>query len=239
MASLPSPGRAEPEARLLVVEDEPIILELLSGALRFAGFEVSTATDANAALKAAAAGRPDLIVLDIMLPDQNGFEVLRRLRGQGSDVPVVFLTARDTVADRVTGLTIGGDDYVVKPFSLDEVVARIRAVLRRRRTGPDEPERLVVADLELDAHSREAWRGGAHVALTPTEYKLLRYLMVNAGRVLSRAQILDHIWEYDFNGEANVIETYISTLRRKVDTAEPHLIHTIRSIGYVLRVPPP
>jgi two-component system OmpR family response regulator len=236
---MPPEGRTQPEARLLVVEDEPTILELLSGALRFAGFEVTTATDANAALKAAAAGRPDLIVLDIMLPDQNGFEVLRRLRSQGSDVPVVFLTARDTVTDRVTGLTIGGDDYVVKPFSLDEVVARIRAVLRRRRTGPDEPERLVVADLELDARSREARRGGAHVALTPTEYKLLRYLMVNAGRVLSRAQILDHIWEYDFNGEANIIETYISTLRRKVDTAEPHLIHTIRSIGYVLRVPPP
>ena len=139
----------------------------------------------------------------------------------------------------MTGLTLGGDDYGVQPFSLDEVVARIRAVLRRRRAGPDEPGRLVVADLELDDRSREARRGGMPIALTPTEYKLLRYLMANAGRVLSRAQILDHIWEYDFNGEANTIETYISTLRRKVDTTEPHLIHTIRSIGYVLRVPPP
>jgi two-component system OmpR family response regulator len=230
---------AEPEARLLVVEDEPTILELLSGALRFAGFEVTTATAATAALKSIAADRPDLIVLDVMLPDQDGFQVLRRLRDQGSDIPVVFLTARDAVADRVAGLTLGGDDYVVKPFSLDEVLARIRAVLRRRRAGPDEPERLAVADLELDDRGREARRGGVRVALTPTEYKLLRYLMVNAGRVLSRAQILDHIWEYDFNGETNIIETYISTLRRKVDTTEPHLIHTIRSIGYVLRVPPP
>jgi two-component system OmpR family response regulator len=236
---MPHGGGAEPEARLLVVEDEPTILELLSGALRFAGFEVTTATAATAALKALAADQPDLIVLDVMLPDQDGFQVLRRLRGQGSGVPVVFLTARDAVADRVTGLTLGGDDYVVKPFSLEEVVARIRAVLRRRRAGPDEPERLVVADLELDDSSREARRGGVPVALTPTEYKLLRYLMANAGRVLSRAQILDHIWEYDFNGEANIIETYISYLRRKVDTTEPHLIHTIRSIGYVLRVPPP
>jgi two-component system, OmpR family, response regulator len=236
---MPHDGGAEPEARLLVVEDEPTILELLSGALRFAGFEVTTATAATAALKAVAAGRPDLIVLDVMLPDQDGFQVLRRLRSQGSDVPVVFLTARDAVADRVTGLTLGGDDYVVKPFSLDEVVVRIRAVLRRRRAGPDEPQRLVVADLGLDDGSCEARRGGVPVALTPTEYKLLRYLMANAGRVLSRAQILDHVWEYDFNGETNTIETYISTLRRKVDTTEPHLIHTIRSIGYVLRVPPP
>jgi two-component system OmpR family response regulator len=236
---VPHGGGAEPEARLLVVEDEPTILELLSGALRFAGFEVITATAATAALKAVAAGQPDLIVLDVMLPDQDGFQVLRRLRDQGSGIPVVFLTARDGITDRVAGLTLGGDDYVVKPFSLDEVLARIRAVLRRRRAGPEEPERLAVADLELDDRGRQARRGGVPVALTPTEYKLLRYLMANAGRVISRAQILDHVWEYDFNGEANIIETYISTLRRKVDTTEPHLIHTIRSIGYVLRVPPP
>jgi two-component system OmpR family response regulator len=236
---VPHGGGAEPEARLLVVEDEPTILELLSGALRFAGFEVITATAATAALKAVAAGQLDLIVLDVMLPDQDGFQVLRRLRDQGSGIPVVFLTARDGIADRVAGLTLGGDDYVVKPFSLDEVLARIRAVLRRRRAGPEEPERLAVADLELDDRGRQARRGGVPVALTPTEYKLLRYLMANAGRVISRAQILDHVWEYDFNGEANIIETYISTLRRKVDTTEPHLIHTIRSIGYVLRVPPP
>jgi two-component system OmpR family response regulator len=227
------------KARLLVVEDEPTIVELLSGALRFAGFEVTTATTAGAALKAVAADRPDLIVLDVMLPDQDGFEVLRRIRGQGSDIPVLFLTARHAVTDRVAGLTLGADDYVVKPFSLDEVVARIRAILRRGHSAAREPTRLTVADLELDEAGREAWRGGKPIPLTPTEYKLLRYLMLNAGRVLSRAQILDHIWEYDFNGEGNVIESYISYLRRKIDTGEPRLIHTIRGIGYVLRVPPP
>ncbi len=229
---------AAAEARLLLVEDEPTIVELLSGALRFAGFEVTTATTAGAALKAVAAHRPDLIVLDVMLPDQDGFEVLRRIRGQGSDIPVLFLTARHAVADRVAGLTLGGDDYVVKPFCLDEVVARIRALLRRGRSATAAPARLVVADLELDDQGREAWRGGKPIPLTPTEYKLLRYLMINAGRVLSRAQILDHIWEYDFNGEGNIIESYISYLRRKVDSSEPRLIHTIRGIGYVLRVPP-
>jgi two-component system OmpR family response regulator len=227
------------QARLLVVEDEPTIVELLSGALRFAGFEVDTATTGSAALKAVAEHRPDLIVLDVMLPDQDGFEVLRRIRGQGSAIPVLFLTARHAVADRVAGLTQGGDDYVVKPFSLDEVVARIRAVLRRGHVAAPEPARLAVADLELDEAGREAWRGGKPIPLTPTEYKLLRYLMVNAGRVVSRGQILDHIWEYDFSGEGNVIESYISYLRRKIDTSEPRLIHTVRGIGYVLRVPPP
>jgi two-component system, OmpR family, response regulator len=222
-----------------VVEDEPTILELLSGALRFAGFEVTTAMTAAAALKAVAAGRPDLIVLDVMLPDQDGFEVVRRIRGQGSSVPVLFLTARGAVADRVAGLGLGGDDYVVKPFSLDEVVARIRAVLRRGRPDAAAPGRLAVADLELDELQRTAWRGGKPVALTPNEYKLLRYLMLNAGRVLSRAQILDHIWDYGFSGETNVIESYICYLRRKVDTSQPRLIHTVRGIGYVLRVPPP
>ena len=238
MAADTSAVGGHPEARLLVVEDDPTIAELLSGALRFAGFEVATATTAAAALRAVAASRPDLIVLDIMLPDEDGFEVLRRIRSQDSDIPVLFLTARDAVTDRVAGLTLGADDYVVKPFSLDEVVARIRAVLRRGRPGGNEPARLAVSDLELDESSHEAWRGGKPVTLTPTEYKLLRYLMTNAGRVLSRAQILDHIWDYDFNGEANVIESYISYLRRKVDSREPRLIHTIRGIGYVLRVPP-
>jgi two-component system OmpR family response regulator len=227
-----------PEARLLVVEDDPTIAELLSGALRFAGFEVSTAATGGAALKAVAASPPDLVVLDIMLPDQDGFEVLRRVRAQGSKVPVLCLTARDAVADRVTGLTLGGDDYVVKPFRLDEVVARIRAVLRRGRPGGSESPRHAVADLELDDHSRQVRRGGELVSLTPTEYKLLRYLVANAGRVLSRAQILDHIWDYDYSGEANVVDSCICYLRRKVDSSEPRLIHTIRSVGYVLRVPP-
>ncbi len=241
MAEAESPrGHApDPEARLLVVEDDPTILELLSSALRFAGFEVAAATTGGDALKAVAAAPPDLIILDVMLPDQDGFGMVRRMRGQDCHVPVLFLTARSAVADRVAGLTAGGDDYVVKPFSLDEVIARIRAILRRGRPGETEPARLAVGDLELDDRSHEAWRAGRRIALTPTEYKLLRYLMVNAGRVLSRAQILDHIWDYAFSGEANVIESYISYLRRKVDTGEPRLIHTIRGIGYVLRVPPP
>jgi two-component system OmpR family response regulator len=228
------------EARLLVVEDEPTILELLSGSLRFAGFDVVTASSGAGALRAAAACRPDLILLDVMLPDGDGFEVVRTLRSGGPRVPVIFITARVAVADRVTGLTIGGDDYVTKPFSLDEVLARIRAVLRR--SGP-EPSgggaRLVVADLELDEDSHEVRRAGAVVALTPTEFKLLRFLMINAGRVLSRAQILDHVWDYSFRGDGGVVEPCVSYLRRKVDQAEPKLIHTVRGVGYVLRIPPP
>ena len=228
------------EARLLVVEDEPTILELLSGSLRFAGFGVVTASSGAGALRAAAACRPDLILLDVMLPDGDGFEVVRTLRSGGPRVPVIFITARVAVSDRVTGLTIGGDDYVTKPFSLDEVLARIRAVLRR--SGP-EPSgrgaRLVVADLELDEDSHEVRRAGAVVALTPTEFKLLRFLMINAGRVLSRAQILDHVWDYSFRGDGGVVEPCVSYLRRKVDQGEPKLIHTVRGVGYVLRVPPP
>jgi two-component system, OmpR family, response regulator len=228
------------EARLLVVEDEPTILELLSGSLRFAGFDVVTASSGAGALRAAAACRPDMILLDVMLPDGDGFEVVRTLRSGGPRVPVIFITARAAVADRVTGLTIGGDDYVTKPFSLDEVLARIRAVLRR--SGPEPPgggARLVVADLELDEDSHEVRRAGAVVALTPTEFKLLRFLMINAGRVLSRAQILDHVWDYSFRGDGGVVEPCVSYLRRKVDQAEPKLIHTVRGVGYVLRIPPP
>jgi two-component system, OmpR family, response regulator len=228
------------EARLLVVEDEPTILELLSGSLRFAGFDVVTASSGSGALRAAAACRPDLILLDVMLPDGDGFEVVRTLRSSGPRVPVIFITARVAVPDRVTGLTIGGDDYVTKPFSLDEVLARIRAVLRR--SGPERAgggARLVVADLELDEDSHEVRRAGSVVALTPTEFKLLRFLMVNAGRVLSRAQILDHVWEYTFRGDGGVVEPCVSYLRRKVDQSEPKLIHTVRGVGYVLRIPPP
>jgi two-component system OmpR family response regulator len=228
--------RSAPEARLLVVDDEPNIVELLSASLRYAGFEVETATSGNDALRVAERWTPDLVVLDVMLPDLDGFSVVRNLRGRGREIPVLFLTARDANEDKVTGLTVGGDDYVTKPFSLEEVVARIRAVLRRTGNGVA-PSRLTVADLELDEDSHEVWRGGTTIALSPTEFELLRYLMVNAGRVLSKAQILDHVWHYDFGGNANIVESYISYLRRKVDTLEPRLLQTIRGVGYVLRPP--
>jgi len=234
-APAPPDGR-RPEARLLVVEDEPDILELLSASLRYVGFEVATATGGFQALRAVERARPDLVVLDVMLPDLDGFEVARRLRG-GGRIPVLFLTARDGTEDKVTGLTLGGDDYVAKPFSLEEVIARIRAVLRRTAGGLPPPARLRVADLELDEESHEVWRAGGRVQLSPTEFKLLRYLMTNAGRVLSKAQILDHVWNYDFRGDSGIVESYVSYLRRKVDTAEPRLLHTIRSVGYVLRLP--
>jgi len=228
----------KPEAHLLVVDDEPNIVELLSATLRYEGFEVSVATTGNEAVQVAERVKPDLIVLDVMLPDLDGFSVVRRLRGAGREVPVLFLTARDAREDKVAGLTVGGDDYVTKPFSLDEVIARIRAVLRRSQQGRSVvPSRLVVADLELDEESHEVHRNGKVVTLSPTEFTLLRYLMVNAGRVLSKAQILDHVWSYDFDGNTNIVESYISYLRRKVDFVEPHLIHTLRGVGYVLRLP--
>ncbi|HVX18758.1 MAG TPA: response regulator transcription factor [Acidimicrobiales bacterium] len=226
----------QPEAKLLVVDDEPNIVELLSASLRFSGFEVATAMTGNEALRVAEKWSPDLVVLDVMLPDLDGFSVVRAMRGRGHDVPVLFLTARDANDDKVTGLTVGGDDYVTKPFSLEEVVARIRAVLRRTGKGAS-PSRIVVADLELDEDSHEVWRGGEVISLSPTEFELLRYLMVNAGRVLSKAQILDHVWNYDFGGNANIVESYISYLRRKVDAVEPRLLQTIRGVGYVLRPP--
>ena len=239
-AGRPLLGRAGGEARLLVVEDEPTILELLSGSLRFAGFDVVTAASGVEALRVTAAVRPDLILLDVMMPEADGFEVIRQIRSGGPRIPVIFLTARDSVRDRVAGLTLGGDDYITKPFSLDEVLARIRAVLRRS-AGDGEPpaQRLVVADLELDSSSYEVWRAGRLVGLTPTEFRLLRYLMLNAGRVLSKAQILDHVWDHDFSGDGNVIESCVSYLRRKADDGEPRLIHTIRGMGYILRIPPP
>ncbi|RBQ15550.1 DNA-binding response regulator [Spongiactinospora rosea] len=228
-----------PEARLLIVEDEPNILELLAASLRFAGFEVATAKAGLEAVSAVQRHRPDLIVLDIMLPDMDGFDVVRRLRGGGTHTPVVFLTARDAVEDKIRGLTLGGDDYVTKPFSLEEVIARIRAVLRRAGGDPaGPPPRLTFADIELDEESHEVWRGGRPVPLSPTEFKLLHYFMSNAGRVLSKAQILDHVWNYDFRGDAAIVESYVSVLRRKVDNVEPRLIHTLRGVGYVLRVPP-
>jgi two-component system OmpR family response regulator len=229
---------SSPEARLLIVDDEPNIVDLLSTSLRFAGFEVATARNGSEALRVAAEFRPDLLVLDVMMPGIDGFTVVRRLRQEGMNVPVVFLTAKDATEDKVTGLTLGGDDYVTKPFSLEEVVARIRTVLRRfRDSEPARDSRLCFADLELDEDTHEVWKGGELVPLSPTEFKLLRYFMQNAGRVLSKAQILDHVWHYDFNGEANVVESYVSYLRRKLDTGEPRLLHTLRGVGYVLRQP--
>ncbi|MCU1620463.1 MAG: mprA [Modestobacter sp.] len=234
-----TPGAQKPEARLLVVDDEPNIRELLSASLRYAGFEVATAPDGQQALAVAEQFRPDLLVLDVMMPGLDGFGVVRRLRQNGMHTPVLFLTARDASEDKVTGLTLGGDDYVTKPFSLDEVLARIRAVLRRSQgvQRATEAPRLTFADIELDEESHEVIKAGELISLSPTEFKLLRYLMANAGRVLSKAQILDHVWNYDFNGEANVVESYISYLRRKIDTTEPRLLHTIRGVGYTLRLP--
>ena len=227
-----------PEARLLVVDDEPNIRELLSTSLRYAGFEVTAAANGREALDAAEEFQPDLAVLDVMLPDMDGFTVTRRLRSAGRHFPVVFLTARDGTEDKITGLTVGGDDYVTKPFSLDEVVARIRAVLRRTASLDDDDAAVLrVDDLELDDDAHEVRRGGEVVELSPTEFKLLRYLMMNPNRVLSKAQILDHVWEYDFNGDASIVESYISYLRRKIDNDpdQPSLIHTKRGVGYLLR----
>ena len=233
-----APASARAEARLLVVDDEPNILELLSVSLRFSGFEVHTASNGQQALTQARALKPDLLVLDVMMPELDGFEVVRRLRGEGSRAPVLFLTAKDGTEDKVRGLTLGGDDYVTKPFSLEEVVARIRAVLRRGDAVQlAAGTKLVFADVELDEDSHEVWKAGVPVALSPTEFNLLRYFMQNPGRVLSKAQILDHVWQYDFGGEANVVESYVSYLRRKLDASEPRLLHTLRGVGYVLRVP--
>jgi two-component system, OmpR family, response regulator len=230
--------RQQTTAKLLVVEDEPNILELLAASLRYAGFDVVTAAAGSDAVQAAQRHRPDLIVLDVMLPDMDGFEVLHRLRGGGTRTPVLFLTARDSTEDKVRGLTLGGDDYVTKPFSLEEVIARIEAVLRRTRGGAVEPSpRLSFADLELDEDSHEVWRNGTQVQLSPTEFKLLRYFMRNSGRVLSKMQILDHVWDYDFRGDTGIVESYVSVLRRKIDATEPHLLHTLRGVGYVMRLP--
>jgi two-component system OmpR family response regulator len=230
----------QPEARLLVVEDEPNILELLGASLRFAGFEVATAANGHDAFAAAQAQRPDLVVLDVMLPGMDGFEVVRRLRAADLHCPVLFLTARDATEDKITGLTLGGDDYVTKPFSLEEVIARIRAVLRRAANGTGRPEETSVlrfADIELDEDTHEVRKADRDVQLSPTEFNLLRYFLLNPNRVLSKAQILDHVWHYDFGGDAGVVESYVSYLRRKVDTTEPRLLHTLRGVGYVLRVP--
>ena len=227
-----------PEARILVVEDEPNIRELLATSLRYAGFEVHVAANGATALRLAATHKPDLVVLDVMLPDMDGFTVTRKLRDSGQILPIVFVTARDSVEDKVKGLTVGGDDYVTKPFSLEEVIARIRAVLRRTRGEIDDGATLRFHDLELDEDSHEVRRGQRLIEVSPTEFKLLRYLMLNPNRVLSKAQILDHVWDYDFRGQSGIVESYISYLRRKVDVEEPALIQTRRGVGYVLRLPP-
>ena len=231
-----------PEARLLVVDDEPSIVELLSVSLRFAGFEVATATTGADALNKVRELSPDLLVLDVMMPGLDGFAVAQQLRSAGNQVPVLFLTAKDATEDRVQGLTLGGDDYVTKPFSLEEVVARIRAVLRRTSGAtvtPATSARLSYADLVLDDDTHEVWKGDREVELSPTEFNLLRYFLQNPGRVLSKRQILEHVWNYDFGGDGNVVESYVSYLRRKVDTEEPRLLHTVRGVGYVLRLPKP
>jgi two-component system OmpR family response regulator len=224
-------------ATLLLVDDEEHLRSMLAAALRHHGFVVEQADSGRRALDAVAEVRPELIVLDVMLPDLDGFDVCRRLRHDGVDVPVLFLTARDAVEDRVRGLTLGGDDYLVKPFALDELVARVEALLRR--TGHrDDGAVLRCADLELDDDAHRVTRAGVEVALSPTEYNLLRFLLANQGRVLSKAQILDHVWQYDFGGDGGVVETYVAYLRRKLDRSEPRLIHTIRGVGYTLRVSP-
>jgi two-component system, OmpR family, response regulator len=223
--------------RVLVVDDEPNIVDVVSMALRFHGFSVETAGTGTDALAAVTAFRPDLIVLDVMLPDMEGFEVAKRLGAERAATPIVFLTARDAPEDKIRGLTTGGDDYVTKPFSLEELLARVRNVLRRSGRAQPESSRLSFADLELDEDTREVSRDGNPVDLTATEYRLLRYLMLNPRRVLTRAQILDHVWEYDFGGDARVLETYVSYLRKKLDVHGPSLIHTVRGVGYSLRPP--
>jgi two-component system OmpR family response regulator len=226
--------------RVLVVDDEPNICALLASTLRLLDFEVQVAHTGREALVAAEAFHPDLVVLDVMLPDLDGFGVAQRLRGNGAELPVLFLTARHAVEDRVTGLTVGADDYVTKPFSLEEVVLRIRAILRRSGNGePQLAETRVLryADLELDEDAHKVRRSGKSIDLSPTEFNLLRYLMVNAGRVVSKAQILDRVWSYDFGGDGRIVESYVYYLRRKIDRWSPPLIQTVRGVGYALRLP--
>jgi two-component system OmpR family response regulator len=241
-AASPQPtADSAPEARILVVDDEPNIVELLSVSLRFQGFEVHTASSGPAALDRAREVHPDAVILDVMMPGMDGFGVLRRLRADGIDAPALFLTARDRLEDKITGLTLGGDDYVTKPFSLEEVVARLRVILRRagKTAGTDDgaPRRLKFADIELDEDTHEVWKAGKPVGLSPTEFTLLRYFVINAGTVLSKPKILDHVWRYDFGGDVNVVESYVSYLRRKIDTGDKRLLHTLRGVGYVLREP--
>ena len=230
----------ENKNRILVVDDEQSISDLISTSLRFVGFEVRTAASGQEALRVAEEFKPHAMVLDVMLPDLNGFEVCEKIRNEGQEIGVLFLTAKDTVEDKVYGLTRGGDDYMTKPFSLEELVARLKALLRRTgvvATSSDE-EKIRFADLELDEATHEVRRAGDLIELSPTEFTLLRYLLINADRVVSKAQILDHVWQYDFRGDAGIVETYVSYLRKKIDVYDPPLIHTVRGVGYRLRIPP-
>jgi two-component system OmpR family response regulator len=221
--------------QILVVDDEPSIVDAVATALRYEGFGVTEATNGRAALAMAQEGAPDLVILDVMLPDLNGIEVTRRLRADGIRVPILFLTASDSIEHKVAGLTVGGDDYVTKPFSLAEIVARTRAILRRAQGAHDHTSRLTFADVVLDEDTHEVWRGGTPVRLTATEFSLLRFFLLNPRRVLSKAQIIDHVWHYDFGGDPNVVETYVSYLRKKLDRHGPPLIQTIRLVGYAFR----
>jgi two-component system OmpR family response regulator len=225
------------QSRVLVVDDEPNIVDVVMMALRHHGFDVDGAGTGAAALARVREWHPDVLVLDVMLPDMDGFEVAKRLGAEHAEMPILFLTARDAMADKLRGLTAGGGDYVTKPFSLEELIARLRNILRHTGALQDHSSRLVFADLELDEDTREVSRGGRAIELTATEYRLLRYLMLNARRVLSRAQLLDHVWSYDFAGDARVLETYMSYLRKKVDADGVALLHTVRGVGYVLRLP--
>jgi len=223
------------EPRVLVVDDEEHITELVAMGLGYNGFDVERVSTGRAALDSIEKRRPDLIVLDVMLPDLDGFEVTRRLRSEGFRAPVLFLTAKDATEDKVVGLTIGGDDYLTKPFALDELIARVRAILRRTGAGNGD-ESLRFADLVMDEDTHEVWRGDNLVQLTPTEFKLLRYFLLNPRRVLSKTQLLEHVWEYDFGGDPNILETYISYLRKKLNAAGPPVIQTVRGVGYSLRL---
>jgi two-component system OmpR family response regulator len=223
--------------RVLVVDDEPSIVDAVATSLRYEGFEVDVAVTGRDALSLAQEDPPDLVILDVMLPGLDGLEVTRRLRADGVDVPILFVTARDTLDDKLAGLTIGGDDYVTKPFALAEVIARVKTILRRAGLGPNDDGVLRFADLELDEAAHEVRRGGIDVKFTATEFNLLRYFMLNPRHVLSKSQILDYVWHYDFGGEANVVETYVSYLRRKLEKHGAPLIHTVRLVGYVLREP--
>ena len=223
--------------RVLVVDDEPNIVDVVAMALRYQGFEVATAATGAEAMAQVERFRPQLMVLDVMLPDTTGFEVAQRLGAERGTIPIIFLTARDATEDKLRGLTTGGDDYVTKPFSLEELVARIRTILRRTGHSTQASSRLVFEDLEMDEDTREVLRAGQAVELTATEYRLLRYLMLNPRRVLTRSQILDHVWDYDFGGDARVLETYVSYLRKKLDAHGAPLIHTVRGVGYALRRP--
>ena len=232
-----STSDASPAQRVLVVDDEPNLAEVVTMALRFQGFTVETATSGREALAAVAKFKPHLMVLDVMLPDMDGFEVASRLGAQRAGVPIIFLTARDATEDKIRGLSGGGDDYMTKPFSLEELVARIRTILRRTGQATPDSGRLVFEDLEMDEESREVTRAGVPIELTATEYRLLRYLMLNPRRVMTRAQLLDHVWNYDFGGDGRVLETYISYLRKKLDAHGPSLIKTVRGVGYALQTP--